>query len=234
MYFYSMTSLDKAIIAFYEKNGKRFELLVDPDNAYAFVEKRKPDVRNILVSEEIYFDAKKGEKAKATDVEKTFSTSDPLKILEFILREGHLQLTTEQRRKKTEERWKQIVAIIAREAIDPRTNAPHPPARIESVMEQAKIHVDPFKDPREQLENIIKELRPLIPLKFTKVRIAVKIPANHAHRCYGTLKNYGIEKEEWGSKGDLLVVVEIFGGLQGEFYDKLNKLTSGEVETKLL
>jgi ribosome maturation protein Sdo1 len=59
-----MTSLDKAIIAFYEKNGKRFELLVDPDNAYAFVEKRKPDVRNILVSEEIYSDAKKRREGK--------------------------------------------------------------------------------------------------------------------------------------------------------------------------
>ncbi len=229
-----MTSLDRAIIAFYEKNGLRFELFVDPDASYAFVERRKPDVRNILVSEELYSDARKGEKAKAADVQKVFGTNDILKILEFILREGHLQLTTEQRRKKVEERWKQVVAIIAREAIDPRTNAPHPPQRIESAMEQAGVHVDPFKDPREQLEPIIKELRPLLPLKFTKVRIAVKIPPEHAHRCYGTLKNYGIEKEEWGSKGDLLVVVEIFGGLQGEFYDKLNKLTSGQVETKLL
>lgn len=229
-----MTSLDRAIIAFYEKNGLRFELFVDPDASYAFVERRKPDVRNILVSEELYSDARKGEKAKAADVQKVFGTNDVLKILEFILREGHLQLTTEQRRKKVEERWKQVVAIIAREAIDPRTNAPHPPQRIESAMEQAGVHVDPFKDPREQLEPIIKELRPLLPLKFTKVRIAVKIPPEHAHRCYGTLKNYGIEKEEWGSKGDLLVVVEIFGGLQGEFYDKLNKLTSGQVETKLL
>ncbi len=30
-----MTSLDKAIIASYEKGGKRFELYVDPDAAYA-------------------------------------------------------------------------------------------------------------------------------------------------------------------------------------------------------
>ena len=62
----------------------------------------------------------------------------------------------------------------------------------------------------------------------------MKVPAAYAHRCYGTLKSYGIEREEWSKMGDLIVVVEIFGGMQGEFYDKLNKLTAGQIETKLL
>jgi ribosome maturation protein SDO1 len=229
-----MTTLDRAIIASYERDGKRFELYVDPDAAYAFVEKRKPDVKNILVAEEIYEDAKKGEKAKANDVQKVFGTTDIMVILEFILRNGEVQLTTEQRRKKIEEKRKQVVAILLREAIDPRTKAPHTQIRLEQAMEQARIHIDPFKDPREQMEDVVKELRPILPMKFEKMKIAVKVPSAYAHKCYGTLKNYGIEKEQWLGNGDLVVVVEIFGGLQGEFYDKLNKLTVGQVETKVL
>jgi ribosome maturation protein SDO1 len=229
-----MTTLDRAIIASYEKEGKRFELFVDPDAAYAFVERRKPDVKNILVAEEIYEDAKKGEKAKASDVQKVFGTSDILAILEFVLRNGEVQLTTEQRRKKVEEKRKQVVAILLREAIDPRTKAPHTQLRLEQAMEQARIHIDPFKDPREQMEEVVKELRPILPMKFEKMKIAVKVPAPFAHKCYGTLKNYGIEREQWLNSGELVVVVEIFGGLQGEFYDKLNKLTAGQVETKVL
>ncbi len=229
-----MATLDKAIIAFYEKEGKRFEVYVDPDAAYAYIEKRKPDVKNILVSDEIYSDAKKGERAKAADVQKIFGTNDAMQILEFILKNGEVQLTTEQRRKKVEEKRKQIVAALLREAIDPRTKSPHTQIRIENAMEQAKIHVDPFKDAREQLEEVVKALRPILPMKFEKMRIAVRVPAAFAHKTYGTLKNYGIQKEEWTSGGDLIVVVEIFGGLQGEFYDKLNKLTVGQVETKIL
>ena len=229
-----MVSLDRAIIASYEKEGKRFELYVDPDAAYAFVERRKPDVKNILVAEEVYEDAKKGEKAKAADVQKVFGTTDIMEILEFVLRNGEVQLTTEQRRKKTEEKRKQIVAILLREAIDPRTKAPHTQVRLEQAMEQVRIHVDPFKDAREQLEEVVKALRPILPMKFEKLKIAIKVPAAFAHRCYGTLKNYGIEKEQWLGTGELVVVVEIFGGLQGEFYDKLNKITSGQVETKVL
>ncbi|MFH2105938.1 MAG: ribosome assembly factor SBDS [Candidatus Micrarchaeota archaeon] len=229
-----MTTLDKAIIASYEKNGKRFEIYVDPDNTYAYVEKRKPDLRNILVAEEVYSDARKAEKAKASDVEKIFGNSDIMKILEFILKNGEVQLTTEQRKKKVEEKRKQIIETILREAIDPRTNAPHTLHRIETAMEQIKIAIDPWKDAQEQLPNIIKEMRPILPLKFEKIKIAIKVPAEFAHKCYGTIKNYGITQEQWANDGSFMAVIEIFGGLQGELYDKLNKLTNGSVQTKIV
>ncbi|MFN7991159.1 MAG: ribosome assembly factor SBDS [Candidatus Micrarchaeia archaeon] len=229
-----MTTLDRAIIASYEKGGKRFELYVDPDAAYAYLDKRKTDLKNILVAEEIYSDAKKAEKAKPSDIQTVFGTDDIMKILEFIMAHGEVQLTTEQKRKKVEEKRKQIIAILLREAIDPRTKAPHTQIRLENAMEQVRIHIEPFRDAREQLEDVVKALRPVLPMKFEKIRIAVKVPAEFSNKCYGTLKNYGIEKEQWLGDGSLVVVVEIFGGLQGEFYDKLNKLTSGQIETKVL
>lgn len=229
-----MTSLDRAIIASYEKEGKRFELYVDPDAAYAYLDRRKTDVKNMLVAEEIYSDARKGEKAKPADIQAAFGTTDVMAVLEFVMQHGEVQLTTEQKRRKVEEKRKQIIAILLREAIDPRTKAPHTQIRIENALDQVKLHIDPFKDAREQLEDVVKALRPVLPMKFEKVKIAVKVPAAFAHKCYGTLKGYGIEREQWLGSGDLVVVVEIFGGLQGEFFDKLNKLTAGQVETKLL
>lgn len=229
-----MVSLDKAIIASYEKGGKRFELYVDPDAAYAYLDKKKTDVKNMLVADEIYSDAKKGERAKSSDVQTVFGTTDVMEILKFILENGEVQLTTQQKRKKVDEKRKQIVAILLREAIDPRTKAPHTQIRIENAMEGARVHIEPFKDAREQLEDIVAALRPILPMKFEKIKVAVKVPAAFAHKCYGTLKNYGIQKEQWTKGGDLIVVVEIFAGLQGEFYDKLNKMTTGQVETKVV
>lgn len=229
-----MVSLDKAILATYERDGKHFELYVDPDAAYSYLDGQKKDLKNILVAEEVYEDARKGEKAKAGDVEKVFGTTDIIAVLEFILKKGEVQLTTEQKRKKLEERRKQILAILLRESIDPRSNTPHTQVRLENAFEEARITVDPFKDAREQLPDIIKKLRPLIPLKFEKVKIAVKIPAAFAHRAYGTLKGLGMKQEEWAKNGDLICVLEIFGGEQGEVYDKLNKMTGGQVETRVI
>jgi ribosome maturation protein SDO1 len=229
-----MTSLDKAIIASYEKEGKRFELYVDPDAVYSYLEGSKKDLKNILVTDEVYSDVKKGERAKAGDVEKVFATTDIMKILEIVLDKGEVQLTTEQRRKKVAEKRKQIIAILLREAIDPRTKAPHTQIRLENALEQARIHVDPFKDPREQIDEVVKTLRPILPMKFEKMQVAVKIPSTFAQRTYGAVKNYGIKKEQWTKEGDLIVVIEIFAGMQGEVYDRLNKLTGGQVETKVL
>jgi ribosome maturation protein SDO1 len=229
-----MVTLDKAIIASYDREGKRFEVYVDPDAAYAYLEQRKPDLKNILVAEEIYENAKKGERAKATDVQKIFGTTDIMQILQLILREGEVQLTTEQRRKRVEERRKQIIAILLREAIDPRTKAPHTQQRIEMALEEAKVHVDPFKDPRDQIPEITKKLIMILPMKFEKVKVAVKTPPQFAHRCYGTLKSYGIQQEQWQKDGSLIVLVEIFAGMQGEFFDKLNKMTQGQIETRIV
>lgn len=229
-----MTTLDNAVIADISISGNNFEIYVDPEMANMYKEGRKPDLKNILVVEEIYTDAKKGEKAKTNALQKAFGTVDIMKILEFILKKGNLQLTTEQKRKKTEEKYKQIVSILMRETIDPRTNAPHTEARIIEALEKAKIHADPFKDVREQLPEIIKEIRIIIPLKFERIKVAVKISAEHAHRAYGTLKNYGILREEWAKDGALIAVIEIPSGVQGEFYDRLNKVTCGNNETKII
>jgi ribosome maturation protein SDO1 len=66
------------------------------------------------------------------------------------------------------------------------------------------------------------------------VRIAVKIGPEHAQKIYGTLKGFGIQKEEWERDGSLIVVVEMPAGLQGSFYDRINKATAGSAQTKII
>ncbi|NYZ76393.1 ribosome assembly factor SBDS [Candidatus Micrarchaeota archaeon] len=229
-----MVSLDKAITARLETHGEKFEILVDPDLAYLFKTGSKKDTLNLLVVEEIFTDARKAERPTAESLKKAFGTTEVMKIAEVIIRKGDVQLTTGQRKTMAEEKRRKIVAILARECIDPRTGAPHPPQRIEKAMEESKVHIDPFKDAEIQLNEVVDALRPILPMKFEKVKIAVRVPAEYAPRAFGTLKEYNIQNEEWQSNGNLIVVVEMPAGLQGEFYDKINKITSGSVETKIL
>jgi len=229
-----MTTLEGAVVAHIEHHGKRFELLVDPNLAFLYRTGRKSDLTNVLVAEEVFENARKGERHRSEDVKKAFGTDDIYKIAEVILKKGELQLTTEQRKEMLEEKRKRIVAIIARECVDPRTGAPHPPQRIEKAMEEARVHIDAFKDAEAQVEEVLKALRLVLPLKFEKIRIAVKVPAEFAPKVYGALKGHGLQKEEWQPNGDLVAVLEMPAGMQGEFYDRINKLTGGRVETKIL
>jgi ribosome maturation protein SDO1 len=229
-----MASLDKSIIAHMEIQGERYEIVVDPDLAYQYRTGQKKELNNVLVVEEVFKNFRNGERHTSQALQKAFGTTDIFAIADRILKKGELALTTEQKRKLLEEKKKQIIAILMRECIDPRTGAPHTQLRLEQALEESKVHIDGLKDAQEQLENVIKALRPILPLKFEKVKIAVKVPPRFSQRIYGMLKSYGIQKEEWASDGSLIVVIEMPAGIQGEFYEKLNKATGGTAETRVL
>ncbi len=226
--------MSKTVIAKYSVNGEPFEIFVNSDAAYEYITGVKKDAMSVLEADEVFKDANKGERSSNEKLMKAFGTTDIAKIAEIILKKGNVPITTEQKNKLIEEKRKQIVNIIARNSIDPRTNAPHTVLRIESAMQQAKVSVDPMKSANEQVEQILKKLEPIIPIKFANVKIEVKIEASQANRCYGMLKQYGIKSEQWLSDGSLSAVVEFPAGLQAEFFDKINKLTSGNAITKIL
>ncbi|MCX8197899.1 MAG: ribosome assembly factor SBDS [Candidatus Micrarchaeota archaeon] len=229
-----MATLDNSVIAHIDINGERYEIVVDPDLAYQYRTGQKKELNNVLTVEEVFKSFRNGERHTSSSLQKAFGTTDVFSIADRILKKGELSLTTEQKRKLLADKKKQIVAILMRECIDPRTGAPHTQMRLEQAIEESGVHIDGMKDAHEQLEEVIKALRPIIPLKFERVKIAAKIPPSFAQKIYGMLKGYGIQKEEWASDGSLIVVIEMPAGVQGEFYDRLNKATGGSAETRII
>ncbi len=230
-----MVSLDKAVIARLESHGERFEILVDPDIVEKVHSGEITDIREHLAVEDVFKDARKGDRASEESIRKVFGTEDINEIAIQIIKKGEVQLTTEQRRRMQEEKKRKIIAEIARNAINPQTKTPHPPSRIEAAMEEAHIHIDPFKPAEQQVQRVLDALKPIIPIRFEKIRVAVKLSAQNYGRVYGDLVSYGqIIKEEWQKDGSWIGIVEIPAGVQVEFFEDLNKKTKGEVETKLL
>jgi ribosome maturation protein SDO1 len=102
-------------------------------------------------------------------------------------------------------------------------------------MEEAKVHVDPFKGIEEQVKEVLDALRPLIPIRFEKARIAVKLSAEDAAKCFGDIRSFGqVLKEEWMPSGSWIGVVEMPAGMQTDFLERLNAKTKGNVDAKIL
>jgi ribosome maturation protein SDO1 len=231
---YTDEILKNNVIARFESHGERFEIIVSPD-AIERIREGGPLEMDDLASEIIFSDAKKGNKASEDKMEEVFNTNSTEEIAKTIIIKGDVQLTTEQRHKMQKNKRNRIIEIIKRNAMDPQTKAPHPRQRIELAMEQAGIHVDPFKPVREQVKTIVELLRPIIPISMEQVRISVKIPAEFIGRAYGVARNFGaLEREDWQSDGSWVGIVRISAGMQTDFYDKLNDLTKGNVSTKIL
>lgn len=230
-----MVTLEDSVTARLEYYGERFEILVDPDLASEFKRGKNIPLEEILAVEEIFKDVKKGDKASEESMNKAFSSTDPLEVAALILKKGQVQLTAQQRKEMLEEKRKKIIAKITREAINPQTKLPHPARRIEKAMEEAKVHIDPFKSVDEQVNIVLKAIRVKIPIRFEHVNVVIKIPGDYAGKVYSIISDFGkTRKEEWQKDGSWIAVVEVPGGLQESFDRKLSELTGGQVETKIM
>ncbi len=230
-----MVAVDQASIVKLKTNGQNFEILVDPNSAIAFKGGANIDIRAILAAQKIFSDAKKGLEAPENQMKQIFNTSDPLEVAKVILQKGEVPLTKEYKESLREQKKKQIINIIHRNAVDPQTHLPHPPMRIESAMQEAKYHVDEFKDVQKQVQDVLNAIRPILPIRFEVKEIAAKIPAEFAAKSYSTITQFGKKiREDWQTDGSLVVVLEMPGGLEEDFHSKLNALCHGNVETKIL
>ncbi|HLD15802.1 MAG TPA: ribosome assembly factor SBDS [Candidatus Nanoarchaeia archaeon] len=229
-----MVDVDKAVLARIDRNGQHFEILVDCDKALEFKRGKQVAIRDIVAVDDVFKDVKKGEKASLHDVQKIFGTGDIDNVFRIIVREGHVQLTTKHLAKDREEKKKQVINIIHRNAVDPKTGYPHPPQRIEAAMTEAKVKIDENKSAEEQVEEILRKLRPIIPIKFEVKEIQAIVPPQHSARAFPVAKKYKVLHEEWMNDGSLKIIVEVPAGIQEELFSELNKATHGEIDLKVM
>ena len=219
----------------HQTGGEKFEILVDPDKGLAYKKGELGDIRNALMIDTIFTDANKGEKASTEKLEKIYGTNDPIEVAIEMFEKGTFQLTAQQRNVMMEQKRKQIINIISRTYVDPKTKLPHPPIRIENALEDAKYHVDPLKTAEEQVKEIVQELRSILPMSSESVQIANKIPAEYTGKSKGTDKNIGnIKRDEWQPDGSWVAVVEVPAALQIELMEALGKDTQGNVQSKIV
>jgi ribosome maturation protein SDO1 len=208
--------------------NNKFEILVRPDPALEFKLGKKYDLSSVLVSDEIYTDANKGSRAGNDKLSKYFKTTDSMEIAKQILLRGEHSLTTEQRRRMTEEKKKQIVQFINKNFVDPRTHLPHPPLRIASAMNEVRIVIDPYKRAEDQVKGVIEAVRKILPLKSENVILTITVPSVCAVQSYSTLKSIGsLKGEQWLADGSLKILVETNAGMKGEILERIGSITKG-------
>jgi ribosome maturation protein SDO1 len=249
------------IIGRIENSGRVFEMLMDPEKAWDAKKKIREEINNrlkegkeksrltveeilndqkidlelIFESFIVFEDLRRGKKATDGDMEAVFNSTDGRIIAGHILLDGDIHWTKAQREEERQKKLKQIITIISKNAINPQNKKPHPYQRIEKAIEEANVKIDLMRSAEEQVEDVVKSIRAIIPIRIEQVEMAIKIPTAFTAKGYNIVAQYvQIKKEEWQSDGAWVAVVSLPAGLQMELIDKLNKLTHGRVQTKIL
>jgi len=249
------------IVGRIEKGGRTFEMLIDPEQAWEakkiireeinrrlkagsqksrvsveeLINDSKINLEMVFESFTVFEDLRRGKKATNGDMEAIFNTTEGKTISGYILLDGEIQWTKAQREEERNKKLKQIITIISKNAINPQNKKPHPYQRIEKAIDEANIKIDLMKNAEEQVDDIVKKIQSIIPIRMEQAELAIKIPTSFTAKGYNIVAQLSqIKKEEWQSDGSWVAVVSLPAGLQMELIDKLNKLTHGRVQTKLL
>ncbi|MDO8624779.1 MAG: ribosome assembly factor SBDS [Candidatus Diapherotrites archaeon] len=228
----SMVRVEDAVVARFEHAGTRFELLVDPDLALDLKKGKSVSISDLVAIDGIFKDAKKGEAQTDASIKSVFGTTEFDVVARRIVSDGEVHLTTDQRRRLSDQRRKEIVAFLAQNCIDPQLKTPHPPSRIENALNEIRFTPDLFKSTQVQAQEALKEIRKLLPISMENVTVAVRIPSQFAARASAALFRADVKRQEWQKDGSLIAVLDMPIGLQQSVLSELNHLTHGQLESK--
>ncbi len=213
------------------RSGKLFfETMVDLDNAMKLRKGEDVAISEIIRDSAVYTNLGKGMKAGAAEMEQAFGTTEFEKVVEQIVKKGQIEVSQEFRDEALENRRKQVVDFLVRNAVDAQSGRPFTPDTIENALKESGAKIE-NKNVDQQINGIVDSLKNVLPLKIETKRLKVTIPAMHTGKAYGIVSEYK-EKEEWLGNGDLQITLNIPVGIQMEFYDKLNGVTHGSAITE--
>ncbi|MEK6825223.1 MAG: ribosome assembly factor SBDS [Nanoarchaeota archaeon] len=205
-----------------------YEILVDLDEALK-VKTGKGNINSALVTPNIFSDLKKGLHAAKADLKDAFGTEDAYQIAQKIILSGEVQKTQEYRDAERDAKVKQVLQLILRNSVD-QNGRPYTEERLKRGLEEAHVHID-NRPPEQQLTAAIEKLQTILPIRLETKHIRLTIPARFTGQVYGLLKDFK-EKEEWLSNGNLECVMNIPAGMQLDFYDKLNAIAHGAIQSE--
>ena len=102
---------------------------------------------------------------------------------------------------------------------------------IQSSLEQAKVHLSEHASVKSQFDDIIRRLRPIIPISIETKVFTIIIPAQYVGATQHTVRqNSKLLKEQWDSSGSWRIKVEVPAGFQQRLIDMLQSVAHGTIE----
>ena len=218
----------------YSSGKKKFEVITKEGSVRKYRD-GKMGWDNILISDEVYTNWKKGDKPNAKDLKNVFGTSDLQKCLHEIIDKGELQLSSKERKKDYEDKKGEVIYYIHKNYIDPKTHYPHPIHTLETYLEKVNYTIEPQGDTRRQAEDIVKKLQ-YQGIIFKKGRIDYNLSLNYQYmgKCTNIIHKFADIMSERQTSEGISYDLSIGPSEVDNFMVDLNKITKGDYELKII
>lgn len=207
-----------------KKGKKTFEVMTNPGTVLKFRAGKGP-MSDVLYAEIIFKNASKGDRASDEDLQEAFETTDIKEIGEIIVKDGELQVSAKERAEKLEAKTKEIITFVHKNFMDPKTNLPHPVARLELALKGAKFRVDPELPAKSQALDLVKKLQGTLAMKKSGIEGTVQVTHKYAGQCTGILYKFASSVKEKHVSGGMEWDIVLAPGDFDSFVAAMNKIT---------
>lgn len=223
---------DKYQIVKYKSGKNAFEVLCVPGTVLKYRDGQL-GLDKTLFAENVYKNFSTGDRAKESELQEAFGTTNEMECIKKIMDEGEYSLSTKERQELVEKKKKEMITYVHKQYIDPRTKVPHPISRIEGVFKDMKLMVDPFKSAEKQVEAIFSKLVEKMPLKKTLVYATLKLKHQYLGKVMPVAHKWAkVSGEQYNHEG-VAMDLSIVPGDYESLVNELHNLTKGDYSLEL-
>ena len=205
----------------YKKGNEHFEAEIDYDLF--------PDGDYLLT--DIYTDVSQGLRPSNQELQTVFNTTVSAEVILIMTSKGEILVPADVRKKQREQRWNRLIDMIQVNSVNAQTKIVFTKSVIQSSLEQAKVHLSEHASVKSQFDDIIRRLRPIIPISIETKVFTIIIPAQYVGATQHTVRqNSKLLKEQWDSSGSWRIKVEVPAGFQQRLIDMLQSVAHGTIE----
>lgn len=217
----------------YQKGKKKFEIMTKPGAVTKYNE-GKLGFNKVCSVTTIFTNQKKGEQAKAADLEAVFETSNEDEVCKLILKMGTLQLTSKEREAKVNNKRQEILHHIHSNWEDPKSKLPHPLKRLEMAFKAAKCKVDVEGDAMKQAELAVKKMQgELYFAKISQIQGVLTLAMKYMGVVEGMIRKFATVNKTDYQGSSVVYEFECSRGSLEKFQGALFKPTDGNYKLVL-
>ncbi|KAL7493416.1 hypothetical protein ACHAWT_002430 [Skeletonema menzelii] len=157
------------------RGGHRFEVACYRNKIVNYRQGTETDLSEVLQTERIFTNVSKGQFANSKTLQKCFGTSDEEEVCRFILDNGDVQVSDQERAAQLESTVREVASMVSEKCVHPISRRPYTMPQIRDGMKAAGFMVHPTRNIKQQFLDCVRLLQEnrVLEIERAKMKLAI-------------------------------------------------------------
>ena len=157
------------------RGGHRFEVACYRNKIVNYRQGTETDLSEVLQTERIFTNVSKGQFANSKTLQKCFGTTDEEEVCRFILANGDVQVSDQERAAQLESTAREVASMVSEKCVHPISRRPYTMPQIRDGMKAAGVMVHPTRNIKQQFLDCVRLLQEKRTLEIERAKMKLAI-----------------------------------------------------------